>query len=234
MVKCFNGSDANGSRRPALKPFLSRHCAFDVLRMRKKASSGESENRDDLRPCGSGDFSLFGTPLHSSVRGCCGRIRKYSTKAARYALYLVRRLALSGRNGFPFWEYARDENNLEKLFPQDPIMPLVNTLLAKCVVREERDCLSTAEELLAEVNALVKQIDARRGPRPDGAETWPCRMCGKGTYRHATRASGMAAHLRGQPLILAQISGSSGTDNLPFGIFVCDHCGHAELFKAYT
>lgn len=151
-----------------------------------------------------------------------------------YPLAKVLWSMISGQNGFPFWEYNREENDLEKMFPHDPIMPLVNTVLAKCLVREERDCLPNAQKFQSEVDALINQIDARRGPRPDNAMTWPCRMCGKGTYRPATRSSGMAAHLRRQPLILAQISGGSVTDQLPFAIFVCDQCGHAELFKAYT
>lgn len=146
---------------------------------------------------------------------------------------------ISGRNGFAFWEYNREDNDLKKMFPDDPIMPLVNTLLAKCVVREERDCLSTAQELLSEVDGLIKQIKAWRGHRPDNAETWPCRICGKGAYRPAplpagtTAASNLPGHFP-RPLILAQISGREVSDRQPFSIFVCDHCGHAELFKAYT
>jgi serine/threonine protein kinase len=52
---------------------------------------------------------------------------------------------IAGQNGFPFWEYDRDENNLENLFPDDPAMPLVNSILAKCIVREEGQCDSSAQ-----------------------------------------------------------------------------------------
>ena len=63
---------------------------------------------------------------------------------------------ISGKNGFPFWEYDRDANNLEKMFPDDPNMPLVNTFLAKCIVREERDCLfSTVAMMHKELDELI-------------------------------------------------------------------------------
>lgn len=140
---------------------------------------------------------------------------------------------ISGRNGFPFWEYATDDNNLETIFPDDPSMPLVNEILAKCVVRHEGECrYSTALDLLSAVDNLIKQIRSRRGQRPDGAETWPCRVCGRGTY-HLASQSGAGAGPAAL-LMLAQISGASVGDRRPFKISICDHCGHAELFKAYA
>jgi hypothetical protein len=66
---------------------------------------------------------------------------------------------ISGNDGFPFLEIHRLENDLEKLFPGDPMMYQVNALLLKCIVREESEC---------------RQRPAM-GP-------WPCRVCGKGNY----------------------------------------------------
>jgi len=142
---------------------------------------------------------------------------------------------ISGRNGFSYWEYDKPENSLQNIFPDDPLMPLVNSLLAKCVVREERACgFSAVKDMHLAVDELIDQIKARRGHRPDNAETWPCRVCGKGTYHPPSAPAGTARHLQGRPFILAQISGGGVNDRQPFSIFVCDHCGHAELFKAYT
>lgn len=141
---------------------------------------------------------------------------------------------ISGRDGFPFWEYDREDNNLEKMFPDDPNMPLVNSLLAKCVVREEKACrFSTVKDMELEVEHLIDQIKRRRGPRPDGAQTWACRVCGKGMYHPASPPTSTPLHLRRSPLMLAQIPGGTQSDLQPFSIFVCDHCGHAELFRAY-
>jgi hypothetical protein len=33
-------------------------------------------------------------------------------------------------NGFPYWKFDRDENNLEKIFPDDPMMLRVDRLLS--------------------------------------------------------------------------------------------------------
>jgi hypothetical protein len=151
-----------------------------------------------------------------------------------YPLAKVLWSMISGRNGFPFWEYDRETNNLEQLYPDDPSMPLVNGFLGKCIVREEKDCrVTTAEIMRQEVENLIHEIKEKRGPRPDGAETWPCRVCGKGTYHKATTPAAISLPTQGLPLILAQITGGAVTDRLPFAIFVCDYCGHAELFKAY-
>jgi serine/threonine protein kinase len=69
-------------------------------------------------------------------------LEKVSQALDIYPLAKVLWSLVAGRDGFPYWEYDADDNNLEKLFPEDPIMPLVNELLAKCVVRHEKDCRS--------------------------------------------------------------------------------------------
>lgn len=128
---------------------------------------------------------------------------------------------IAGRNGFFREEYRNDENNLARLFPDDPTMPLINDLLDQCVVRNERECaLHTALDLRIAVDGLIDKIKARRGQKTDGADTWPCRLCGKGNYR--------ATHT----ILLGQISGHAVTDRNPLAVYVCDNvnCRHAELF----
>ena len=136
---------------------------------------------------------------------------------------------IAGQNGFPYWEYAREENNLENLFPNDPVMPLVNRILSTCIVREEQQCDSSAETLRGRVEYLINQIKAVRGARPDGADSWPCRMCGRGMYRPVSSPDGRL----GPPRMLAQASGGAVTDRYSYRIFVCDNdqCRHAELFQ---
>jgi hypothetical protein len=129
---------------------------------------------------------------------------------------------ISGRSGFSFWEYERDENNLESLFPYDPAMPLVNRILAKCVVREEGDCrISTAQTFLSEVDILINQIKRRHhSERDDLADTWPCRMCGRGVYRRSPSS------------IRSDLLTSSNTiDHKDFPFYVCSHCRHVTLFQ---
>ncbi len=55
--------------------------------------------------------------------------------------------------------YADDRFNLEKRFPNDERMRLVNEIvLSKCLVAEEKDCLANASELLATVKQLVNAL----------------------------------------------------------------------------
>jgi serine/threonine protein kinase len=123
---------------------------------------------------------------------------------------------ISGRDGFPFWEYDRDENNLEKIVPHDPMMPLVNQVLAKCIVREDKDCRLSAKELLAEIDGLIDRARSV-GRKPDQGP-WPCRMCGKGYYSERGHIS--------PSLFYRSLSG----EHKEFTIHTCDHCGHTEMF----
>ena len=56
---------------------------------------------------------------------------------------------IAGRDGPVYWEFDRPGNNLDMMFPEDPSMRYVNEVLSHCIVREERDCVKTAEGLLS-------------------------------------------------------------------------------------
>jgi serine/threonine protein kinase len=146
---------------------------------------------------------------------------------------------IAGQNGFPYWEYDRDENNLEKLFPNDPVMPLVNTLLSTRIVRDEGACDTSANALRVHIDALIDRIKASanalrthadelidhikaaRGVRPDGASTWPCHVCGKGNYQTMGREAYKVTGTRPSGVVFQTIE---------LIIYLCNHCGHAELF----
>lgn len=130
---------------------------------------------------------------------------------------------ISGVNGFPYWEFAEDDNNLEKLFPGDPSMPLVNELLAKCISRYEKDCrLSIASDLLLEVDRLISSVRTRSRFRPKGEDRWPCQVCGKGNYQSGSPR---------QHVVEAYYWTNSATkDKRDLRVSICDHCGHVELF----
>jgi serine/threonine protein kinase len=129
---------------------------------------------------------------------------------------------ISGQNGFAFWEYDLDENNLEKLFPDDPIMALVNDrIFSKRIVRHEKECDSSAQNLRAQVEGLINYAKDIRGFRRDGVEVWPCKICGKGKYKNSGPRYQIKGYREGGPILL---------QNQSFYVSVCDHCGHAELF----
>jgi serine/threonine protein kinase len=131
---------------------------------------------------------------------------------------------IAGQNGFPYWEYTRDENNLERLFPDDPIMTLVNDrIFSKRIVREAHECDPSALSLREQVEDLIKHIKTSRGYRPDAASTWPCRICGKGTYQCGGPTHQLKGYRQGGPVSSQEIA---------LNACICDHCGHAELFKS--
>lgn len=130
---------------------------------------------------------------------------------------------ISGRNGFPFWEFDAASNNLAKLFPGDPTMHLVNDLLRKCIVRYEKDCVPTAADLLSEMDGLTQKLKARDSFRADGATTWPCRVCGRGIYQDGNKTVLLKErrHVGGIQVV-----------EVPVKVFICNHCGHTQFFAS--
>ena len=129
---------------------------------------------------------------------------------------------IAGHNGPSFWEYSRDENNLEMLFPGDPAMPLINKrIFSTRIVREEQQCDSSAQSLRKDVEELIGHIKGIRKFRQEGAEAWPCQVCGRGRYR----SNGLRYQLTG-----FRQGGPIDEQNKTLYVYICDHCGHAELF----
>jgi serine/threonine protein kinase len=129
---------------------------------------------------------------------------------------------IAGRNGPSFWEYDRDENNLATLFPDDPTMPLINQrIFATRIVREERQCDSSAQNLRKDVEELIRHVKGIRKFRQKGAEEWPCQVCGRGRYRSSGPRYKLTGFREGGPM---------NELNKTLYVSICEHCGHAELF----
>jgi len=151
-------------------------------------------------------------------------LSKVSTSLDIFPLAKVLWSMIAGQNGFPFWEYNRDENNLEGLFPGDPTMPLVNKrILARRIVRDSSQCNGSATELLADVQDLISFLKVRAGHRSEGASTWLCGVCGKGMYQF----NGRNYQLKGY----RPFGGPVHEQEIVLYASICDYCGHAELFK---
>jgi serine/threonine protein kinase len=89
---------------------------------------------------------------------------------------------LSGDGILPFWEFDRDEYDLTKRYPQQASeFGLVNEVLAKCVVREERACLENAGQLLLLVDELASVIQRKKQALSDRVVRF-CTVCGIGEY----------------------------------------------------
>ena len=119
------------------------------------------------------------------------------------------------------WYYDDKEFDLEEKFPTAPHIKLANPLFSKCIVEKEEHCLSNAGALLKEVDQTLEIIE--RGADLIGTSVErKCKVCGLGTYR-----------------LFAERGDTNGMDRFglrrtssgQFKIYVCERCGHAQLFQ---
>jgi hypothetical protein len=95
---------------------------------------------------------------------------------------------IAGRSRLNLWYFEKaatrsvPANNLELLFPEDPGMKVVNGLLKKCVVEHQEQCLTSASDLLSEVDRAISFV-VGVGRKPDDGSAWLCTVCGKGYYQ---------------------------------------------------
>jgi serine/threonine protein kinase len=118
--------------------------------------------------------------------------------------------------------------NLTVLFPNDPDMHAVNTILEKTVVTREEDCLGSAQDLLLVVGALSEIV--QRGGRilRDGVPM-RCRVCQVGNYYRAQRIPDSSVSLAVNRLVNGVYQ---HINVLRMSPFICDRCGHVQVFKA--
>ena len=121
---------------------------------------------------------------------------------------------VSGTPKFPLWYFDRPEQDLRRMFPDEPAIPFVHELLRKCIVELESDTqLRDASELLAEVDAAIAAVS--QGCQVPGRKAkMRCRFCGIGTYVRSD-AFPIVGNL------------STGHER---NYFTCGHCGHVESF----
>lgn len=128
---------------------------------------------------------------------------------------------LSGIEILQLWYYEREDNNLEKIFPDLPEMRLMNNLLKICMVEHEADCLSDIKILIDEINEIVIKIEHKADAISTNIDR-RCNVCCKGKYiLIIDKDRDKAAKYFG-------LIPSEG-DEL-FKIFTCSYCGHVQLF----
>jgi serine/threonine protein kinase len=127
---------------------------------------------------------------------------------------------IAGINGFPYWEFDRPENDLVKLFPDDPAMRFVNYLLSKCIVREEADCVQDAGRLLSLVDEAIRMV-RNLDRKSDGDLSWRCLVCGKGYYQQEKWFRWHSRELINQQGNAQIMDGTA---------YSCNNCGHVQFF----
>lgn len=125
---------------------------------------------------------------------------------------------ISGRQRLVREYHRQPPHNLEKLFPDDRHMRLVNLVLDRCLVERPQDCLGSAADLLPIVDQTLATMESGRPIRDfKGEIIIPCRTCAGGFYK---------GNPEGLSVALQQVTAmgvSAGPINL--GIYVCDACG---------
>jgi serine/threonine protein kinase len=119
----------------------------------------------------------------------------------------------SGKRKLRLWYHHQDEFELEKMFPGDPEIWWARTLLDRCIVEHEKDCLPDEEALLREIDTVLGAL-RRKGQVVSDTVVRTCRVCGLGNYQDVTGRE------------FAGLTGPGG-----FRIFLCSHCRHAEFFS---
>jgi serine/threonine protein kinase len=146
---------------------------------------------------------------------------------ACFDVYMLGKLLWSmvdGRILLPREYHHHPEFDVTKTFPNDPDMFLINRILDKCVVENSKDCLSSAQDLLLMIHAILAAM-ARGGQLLSPDVPRPCHVCGIGLYRpESLQPNKSLGNLR-------LWTGGSDTVSLSVQTFTCDSCGHVEFFK---
>jgi serine/threonine protein kinase len=136
---------------------------------------------------------------------------------------------IAGRDIFSREEFDDTEYNLEVLFPDQAFaMRKVNALLRKCVVAKRNLCLGKADDLLSEIRKLESTLSGPGCREPD-AQSWPCRVCGRGEYEvRLVKTDSGSAEVPLTVQVYKQGFGVAHEHRIQ--MYFCNNCGHVELF----
>ena len=126
---------------------------------------------------------------------------------------------LSGRSFLRLWYHHEADFELEIMFPNDESIRWARTILDRCIVEKEKDCIQTVGELLALVDQVLPAAKQHAQIIGEGI-TRRCQVCGIGSYNRVVNDN--ITDLRNFGLNLA------GTK---FKVFSCSNCGHVQLFQ---
>lgn len=153
-----------------------------------------------------------------------------------YMLGKVLWCMVSGQVKLTREHFTRDRFNLVKLFPNDPHMHAINTILEKTVVSDEENCYGSAGDLLIMVGKIFQRMDRGAQLLLPGIPR-PCRVCGEGEYRAEQEMQGQA-HPTGSFQLTRIVTNSStgqqvaqSASGIRANLYCCNRCGHVQFFK---
>jgi serine/threonine protein kinase len=123
-------------------------------------------------------------------------------------------------------KYRHETFNLQKRFPNDSRMGLVNVVLSQCLGDEEHKCVKNANEVLAVVDEVIAALTAR-APIFDENDrlVLPCRVCGKGFLLREVDPAG-----DGLQMNVALLKNRVPIREFPVDVLQCDVCTNTLHF----
>lgn len=122
---------------------------------------------------------------------------------------------------FPFWDHRKESFDVQRMFPRSPQMEFLNRLLDKCIVENEGDCWPDASWLRVRIDDTLRALEL--GADPIGDFNRPCRVCGFGVYN-------LFEDITNEKRDRTKRFGLNPEGSTGFKIFICDYCGHVQLF----
>ena len=126
---------------------------------------------------------------------------------------------IAGKPILRLWYHHEPEFNLGTMFPDNESIVFAQTILDKTVVERPTDCLTDATELLDLVDSTVSAL-TMKVRIVNGDLIRKCLVCGIGKYRQIVDHDVQSQRNFGLNVI----------SQPKFRIFVCNGCGHLQLF----
>jgi serine/threonine protein kinase len=153
-----------------------------------------------------------------------GRLNKVETNFDVYMLGKLLWCMVTGRLVLRREWFKRPENDVTVIFRHDPHAHMINTILEKCVVEQQKDCVGI-HDIRAMAIAFVSMLEhggqllQREVPRP-------CHVCGHGEYQPESFANS-------KDVIPVNVQFWAGQEiNLKrLEVYTCNSCGHVALFR---
>jgi serine/threonine protein kinase len=112
---------------------------------------------------------------------------------------------ISGKAKLRLWYLHDHEFELEQMFPDDKSIRFARTILDKCIVEREKDCLKLAGELLSVIDVHISLL-RQHGQTPRNGPM-QCRICAFGHYSVGIR------------------------EDTELRALACDYCGNIQWFS---
>lgn len=140
-----------------------------------------------------------------------------------FDVFSLGKLIWSMVSGLPIlqlWYFKKDKFNVENMFPESDTTKYTNSLLEKCIVEEEGDCITDAKILLEELDSIKKSIELD-SDKFEVNKDRSCRVCGIGNYKLMVDDN----------ITETQNFGLNPSGSRKMMIFTCSHCGNVQLFS---